>query len=366
MYVITNRNINEEASGLEVFGKAPNTEGPNELRIVHVQGRERFTVTPLEDRPLTAAELDALAAEHRDVFELDVDRRRDWYPSLVAACDLMARANRENRHVLLFVHGYNNDLGDVLKTARTLERLYRVIVVPFSWPANGGGKISGTVAYLSDKDDGRASAGALSRTVQKADFYHRMLTAGLQNRLMREARRKHPDNGEAANALFSRLLEKQCKVTLNLMCHSMGNYVLKHATRPSGSALRELVFDNVSLVAADANNPEHEQWVQLLPTRNRLFVVINENDQALSWSRRKPGAEQLERLGHHLKNLVARNAWYIDVTRNRGVGSDHSYFKGAPAEDNATLRGMFAKMFEGGRAEMALEYHADINVYRST
>ena len=82
-----------------------------------------------------------------------------------------------------------------------------------------------------------------------------------------------------------------------------GNYVLKYASKPGNSSLRKLVFDNIGLVAADANNPGHEQWVQNLPTRNRLYVVINENDSALKWSRRKPGGEQKERLGSHPRNL---------------------------------------------------------------
>ena len=98
-------------------------------------------------------------------------------------------------------------------------------------------------------------------------------------------------------------MEQKCGSSLNLLCHSMGNYVLKYATRPGNSSLRGLVFDNIGLVAADANNPGHETWVQCLPAKNRLYVVINENDSALKWSRRKPGDEQKERLGQHLRNL---------------------------------------------------------------
>ena len=126
------------------------------------------------------------------------------------ACELNVLARKKNKHLLLYVHGYNNDMPDVIGTCMALEKLYNVIVVPFFWPANGGGA-SGAAAYVSDKRDARASADAL---------------------------------------------------------------------RP----------------------------------RNRLYVVINEDDFALKWSRRKPGDEQLARLGHYLKNLVARSAYYINVT----------------------------------------------------
>ncbi len=364
MFVITNRQINENASGLDVFGDNPNPQGPNELRMLEVSGTTKFTVTRFPDEPLPKAKLKELEETFKK-WGLKLDRNKAWYPSLEVACGLFQQARKTGKQLLFFVHGYNNDMGDVLRTARTLEKLYNVIVVPFSWPANGGGKISGTVAYLSDKEDARASATALHRAVQKISAYHRLLTANIMDRHWEAANAKHPDNRELAQGLYMELVNKDCKATINLMCHSMGNYVLKHACQPGTSSLRQLAFDNVSLIAADANNPNHETWVETIPVRNRLYVFINENDGALKWSRRKPGDEQLERLGHHLRNLRARNAYYIDVTKNRGVDSEHSYFKGTPVQQNKTLKGMFARAFEGGIVEADLEYHADLNLYRS-
>ena len=360
MFVITNRIVDDQKTGLDAFGKEPNPDGPNELRMAEVTGTKQFKVKVLGDE-LTKEEVEALATEHK----FNIDLNKQWFASLKVACELFSRALDEGKQVLLFVHGYNNDMKDVMKTANALEKLYNIIVVPFSWPANGGGKVSGTAAYLSDKDDARSSATALHRTVEKVNFYHRLLTECTKEQLLKEALEKHKHNRERARAHFTSLLEKKCNSNLNLMCHSMGNYVLKYASKPGNSSLRSLVFDNIGLIAADANNPDHEDWVENLPTRNRLYVVINENDGALSWSRRKPGDEQKERLGHHLRNLTAKNAYYIDITRNRGVGSEHSYFKGKPVKNNRTLKKIFAKVFEGGKAERLLDYHADINVYRS-
>jgi hypothetical protein len=144
----------------------------------------------------------------------------------------------------------------------------------------------------------------------------------------------------------------------------MGNYVLKYALRPSSSDAAKLIFDNISLVAADTNNEAHEVWAERLQVRNRLFVFINENDFALDWSRRKPGDEQGVRLGHYLRNLVARNVRYIDVTHADGVGNAHGYFVGRPVTQNATLKAVFTDAFEGGRAEERLDYAADLNAYR--
>jgi esterase/lipase superfamily enzyme len=362
MFVITNRKVNENETGLDAFGKRPNPEGPKELRMVEVTGTGKgpYTVKVLKDQ-LTPAEV----AQLIETYKLDIDPAKPWFASLQVACKVFARTQKKKKQLLLYVHGYNNDMQDVMKTANQLEKSYDVTVVPFSWPANGGGKVSGAAAYLSDKDDARVSATALHRAVEKVQFYHQLLTEKTRKDCLDEAHETYKDNREQAYAHYTELMEKQCNTTLNLLCHSMGNYVLKYASKPSNSSLRKLVFDNIGLVAADANNPGHEQWVQNLPSRNRLYVVINENDGALRWSRRKPGDEQKERLGHHLRNLNANNAYYVDVTRNRGVGSGHSYFKGETIKNNSTLKKVFRRVFEGGNAEQLLKYHADINVYRT-
>ena len=225
-----------------------------------------------------------------------------------------------------------------------MQKRYDLIVIPFSWPSNGL-----LTNYLSDKDDARGSATALSRAVGKIHQYHSLLVSATRNKLAKKAKKRHPENAEAERAFFDTLLKAECNTKINLLCHSMGNYVLKYASYPSGSALRKLVFDNIALVAADTNNPGHHRWVESLPARNRLYIVINENDGALQWSRRKPGEEQLERLGHHLRNLDASNAYYIDVTRNKGVGDEHGYFKGQTIDNNKTLEKIFTRIFQGRR-----------------
>ena len=359
MYIITNRVLHEDKSGLEVFGKDPNPIGPNELRLVEVSGKRQFTTKILKDK-LSGTDVNTLIQK----YSLPIDGSQDWYASLQVACNLFDQARKQKKHLLFFVHGYNNDIKDVIKAANDLQDSYNVIAVPISWPANGGGKISGTGAYLSDKDDARSSATAIHRAVEKIHFYHSALTQSQKARLMKQANGKHPDNSERARALFIRLLDKECHISLNLLCHSMGNYVLKYATMPSGSSLRNLVFDNIGLVAADVNNPDHEKWIEKLSARNRIYAVINENDSALKWSRRKPGDEQLPRLGHYIRNLAAQNTYYIDVTRSKGVNTEHSYFRSHTVDKNATLRTIFARIFEGRNAEASLNYRADTNVYR--
>ena len=360
MYIITNREIKKGARGLKLFGKKPNTEGPNELRLLSVTKTARsWQVKEVADR-LGKSTVTSLKKK----FQLDIDISQPWFGSLKVACDLFERARKEKKSIVFFVHGYNNDVEDVLLAAHAIEQLYNVIVVPFTWPANGGGKLSGAAAYLSDKADARTSANALNRAVGKIQFYHQLLTAKRTQALRQRADKKYPDNRQQANAWFTNLLDKDCQVRISLLCHSMGNYVFKNTLKTSDNVTSHLVFDNICLVAADTNNKDHAQWVGKLDVRKRVYVVINEEDFALRFSRLKPGDEQLVRLGHYTRKLNSPNACYIDVTGVSHVGSEHTYFKGDAVNKNAGLKSMFDGMFNGQAIEDELAYHADKNIYR--
>jgi len=359
MYLITNRHL-LNTKGLKIFGKNPNAKGPNELRLVRVEKTgHSWKVEPVTDR-LTQKR----ARELKAAYNLDIDTRKPWHASFEVACDLFARARKEKKSILFFVHGYNNDIGDVLAAAGAIEKLYDVIVVPFTWPANGGGVISGTVSYLSDKSDARASSGALNRAIGKIQQFHKILTRAQNRKLQKLADTKHPDNPMAAAAYYSELLEKDCPVKISLLCHSMGNYVFKHTFATSENATSELTFDNICLVAADTNSHDHANWVSQLDVRKRVYVVINEDDAALKASRIKPGDEQWARLGHYLKGLNSPNACYIDITDLPQVGSEHTYFKGDTVVNNKDLKAIFQGMFTGQAIEEKLLYRSDNNSYR--
>ena len=359
MFIITNRTLSRHRT-LRAFGKQPNASGPNELRLAEVTKSGRsWRVKPIRDR-LSKNEVKSLKSR----FGLDIDINQPWHGSLKIACEVFDRAREENRSILFFVHGYNNDVQDVLNAAIELESLYDVIVVPFTWPANGGGTISGTASYLSDKADARVSAGALNRAIGKIQQFHLMLSKTVQKKYQKVAHERHPNNPTEAATLYTRLIEKDCSSKMSLLCHSMGNYVLKHTLATSENATSKLVFDNICLVAADAYNHKHSDWIGKLDVRKRIYVVINEDDYALKVSRIKPGQEQRARLGHYTKNLASPNAHYIDVTDVEHVGSDHGYFKGNAVRKNRDLWNIFQEMFRGNVVEHTLQYHADNNSYR--
>jgi len=127
--------------------------------------------------------------------------------------------------------------------------------------------------------------------------------------------------------------------------------------------MRRLVFDNIYMVAADTNNKNHKEWAGAMQSRSGIFIVINERDSALGYSRRKPGDEQLARLGHYLRGLNAVNASYLNVTSTSRVGDEHSYFKGRPVKKNKKLKEIFAALFEGRRPEAKMKYRPGIGAY---
>ncbi len=359
MFIVTNRKISKKQGGFSIFKKTPNPKGPNELRLLELvdkKGSEHFSL--LKDTiPKERVK------ELNKKYNLNLDLKEKYSASLDVSCRLFEQAKAQNKQVLVFVHGYNNNMQDIIITAKKLEAAYNVIVIVFSWPANGGGLLSGTAQYIGDKKDARVSTGALNRFLEKLHQYHMMLTNAEVDALWKKAKNRYKDNYEEARSEYAKLQQKLCKINISLLCHSMGNYVLKYATIPSDTQMSKPIFDNVCLVAADVNNKNHAQWVEKIEARSNVYIVINQNDSALKWSRIKPGKAQLARLGHYLKSLNAQNATYIDVTHADYVDDEHSYFKDTPIEKNPKLKKLFANLFEGKKAEEKLEYKADINAY---
>lgn len=359
MFFITNRQIDTSKRGYDKFTKHPNEKGPNELQAVEITGVNPPQIKLLNDR-LSVAEVKRFINK----FNLDIDANDPQYASLKVACSIFEQSRKQCKNVLLYVHGYNNDIEDVYSTARELERLYGVIVVTFTWPANGGGALSGTLSYLADKRDARASQDALNRCIDLVGKYHSLLTMSARKQLEGRANKKFPSNPTKQRAYLSELLKRDCDLSVSLLCHSMGNYVLKHAMASELAESRKLIFDNVILAAADTNNENHQTWVEALQVRKSVYITINENDYALSWSRRKPGEQQKARLGHYLRKLNAQNAFYVDFTREKAVNTSHSYFDKKTVANNKGAQRFFLRAFSGEDLMSYLQYAAHNNTYR--
>ncbi len=347
MFIITNRKVDQDAKGFDCFGHVPNENGPNELRIVEVERKGRgWSVTVLDDEPTGTMKKEVGLIEPKDPNDPTVP----YYASDYVARKLQRLVPQKKRHILFYVHGFNNDMKDVVQQAALLESIYKIVVIPFSWPAKGGGAISGTLNYRKDKSTARLSVGALDRTISKVHDFLARFNEDAISQITQKAEQREPDNPIKRDALISKLVDEHCPWRVSALFHSMGNYLFKHALQSDIFASRKPVFDNIILAAADTNSHDHATWVDRINCRGRVFVTINENDYALGASRMKMGEAQLARLGHYLRGLNATRATYIDVTHAEEVRKSHSYFLKS-AEKNATLRRFFRNAFRGKSAE---------------
>jgi esterase/lipase superfamily enzyme len=309
MILVTNRNIIQGKKVEKCFGDTFNAKGSDELRLAEV------TRTKKKWKMVLAQEGNGGTLPSERIF-----------------LDLQKKMRRKKRNCIFFVHGFNNDLEDVLTRCHEFEKNFDVEVIAFTWPANGGSLLRGTTSYKSDKRDAKLSVNALDRCLEKLHSY-----------LI-----KHE--------------ETACNQSFNLVLHSMGNYLKKSLMDSSVYQRDKLIFDNIIMAAADVNNDGHAEWVDQIAHRKRVYITINENDSALLASRMKFGDQQLARLGHYTQNLNSKNAVYLDFTDAKRVGSSHSYFEGNPLK-NTHIKKAFRSMFNGEKVERAFKYEPHSRVY---
>lgn len=310
MILVSNRNILSGKSVEKCFGDTFNAKGPDELRLAEV--RKSGKKWKME-----------LASEGGAKKKL---------PSEEFFLRLQKRMREKKKNCIFFVHGFNNDLEDVLNRCHTFEKNYKVEVIAFSWPANGGG-VRGAASYRSDKRDAKMSVNALDRCFEKLHNY-------LQTHQ-----------------------ETACNQSFNLVLHSMGNYLKKTLMVSSVYQRETLIFDNIVMIAADVNNKDHTAWVDRIAHRKRIYITINENDYALMASRMKFGEQQLARLGHYTEQLRSNSAVYLDFTEAKRVGNSHSYFEDDPIKNPNIFRA-FDAMLNGQKAERGLAFDPHTGAYR--
>ncbi|MEM9772139.1 MAG: alpha/beta hydrolase [Cyanobacteria bacterium P01_D01_bin.73] len=318
MFIVTNRELQENEPPERRFGNELNETHHFEVRVAEakkVNKKWQVEVFP-----------DLMPHEGGEVHASEVIFLRE-----------QAKMKEKKRDCLFFVHGFCTNFEDALETGYALEKKYDVDVLMFSWPTHKDDGDSwedqpeGMLKYRPDKIRAEASKTALEKCLRKLQGY------------------------------LNKYSKLACNQSFNFACYSMGNYLLEELVRSSLYSDETSFFDNICLLAADVNNKGHEEWVDRLAYRKRLYVVINENDIALFASRAKFGKQQLARLGHWVRNLAAKNAFYIDVTDQAGIS--HDYFNDKKLLKQAPLKKLFADMFHGRRAERGLNFKPALGTY---
>jgi esterase/lipase superfamily enzyme len=250
---------------------------------------------PLKDRRNWTRVADAAA------FEARLAAAAQQFPPLLSDEDHAAQ-----KHVTLFVHGYNNNWSDA---AGRYEKLCQSMFtgdrglgecVLFTWPSNGR-----VADYLADRSDAAASGAALADVLSQ--LYDWMI-------------RKQADAAiDPARA---------CRAKISVIAHSMGNFVLQKAaqvawTRKNQPLLVSLI-NQCLMLAADVDNDLFEAGEAqdksdgnaLANLCYRITALYTGLDEVLGVSAglKHFGKRRLGRSGLDRSVPVPDNVWDVDCT----------------------------------------------------
>jgi esterase/lipase superfamily enzyme len=318
--VVTNRRLNEGASDEQLFGEKPNIEGLDELRVaeaIYDLASERWHLDLLEDDPAT----------------WQGDENNANVPSRQLFQKVMAEiaAGNLTHSWVFYIHGFDQSFEKALAASRDLVERYEVNVICFTWPSNPGGFV--TNEYRRSQQAAKASANAIDRALEKLGRYLRDRCAAQFN---------------------------QCRISINLLVHSQGNFLMESFVRDPVFSNETRLFDNIIFHQADVDRQTHTEWMDRVVVGKRIYVTINEGDSVLKAS----NLLNSDRLGSTLVGLTAQRAIYVDFTNANGVDRAHNLFLGVP--DNDRVVAFFQGVLTGQRGERVaeLEFDSRVNAFQ--
>jgi len=221
--------------------------------------------------------------------------------------DLRQAMKTQSLDSLIFIHGFNVSFKAAVESAAKIGERYAKLsnnnyqpnIFVFSWPSDGQ-----VTSYFNDRHDAESSGYAFARGLMKLSTF-----------------------------LKSADKEAACQQKINLIAHSMGNYVLRHALQQakkiSNGASLSRIFDNIILTAADEDNDafEHDHKLARLPDlAQRITVYFNNGDLALKTSDYTKGNP--DRLGHDgpsQPHQIPAKVVIVDASDVVKGVSEHSY-----------------------------------------
>jgi esterase/lipase superfamily enzyme len=277
------------------------------------------------DGALEAAQLkklDAWTKITRTAFIQQLKQIADSFPLLADA------RNEAQRHICLFVHGYNTSWTDAVQDYvdikhRLIEPANLGQLVLFSWPSKGS-----VAGYLPDRSEADACAPDLAQ-----------LFVDLNDYLVQKQR----------IAVKSDDPQKLCKAKISVIAHSMGNYVMQEALVAASKRLNDpqlvSLINQLVMIAADVDNdlfqldkPTDSDGSLMANLCYRIAALYTGLDSVLGMSAglKHFGTRRLGRSGLADPTKVWDNVFEFDVTTyiNRNDSSIHSaVFDSAPAID---------------------------------
>lgn len=296
-YIITNREIVENKEGSKNYLKV------NDKEYLRRDGKElasenlRFGSYSFKD--VKDSGTVAIYKESADVLtskKIAADKLPS-YSIFKELLDSSLKSEKEQGEILVFVHGYNSDLDNSLKSVRMLHQLYVENddspinkIVLFTWPA-----MSNLLRYRNDARDAQQSGYALGRALQKClDFLEKI-----------------------------QRVSDDCKQRIHLMAHSMGNSVveammsvlIEETINPNN------LFSEVFLMAADVDYDAIEKpksMYDLIDICERIHVFYHKKDKALGMSETTKNAfRRLGKWGPKNTRLLPDDVFQYDMTHTK-------------------------------------------------
>lgn len=308
--IISNRNINPNASDENLFGTGINPKGSNEVRLAQATfNNNQWNLSLVhEDENLTAENLPSRKL-FNEIFE--------------------GISNKTNKSNWLFhIPGYNSSVRGGLEASLELSQRYNVDVILFSWPAQPSGTPISPDSYERQRQIAKDSANALDQVFAKLHSYIQEFSLTDKNR--------------GLGGLKS-------KLNFSLLSHSLGNFVVESYIRNPIFSGKVFLFDNIILHQADVDYDIHTEWIDKLILGNRIYVTINRNDGILEVS----GANRMlkggfknvnNRLGNATKGLNGKSPIYIDFTKGGNVAKSHNLVLDV---NNPVITTVFKGLFAG-------------------
>jgi esterase/lipase superfamily enzyme len=317
--IVSNRKVNPKAKDDSLFGEEPNQKSLDELRLAVATYKASSKSWSLELLP-ESDPVDGTNPPSKQLFD-----------RMVQSMD----AGQCKGDWVVFVHGFNHSFPENLTSCRRLEEKYGVNVIAFSWPSNPGGFVN--KEYRDARQAARASSNAIDRFLEKLGRY-------LQER---------------SAAILRDPQAKGCAIRLNLLAHSLGNYLFEDFIREPIFNGETRIFDNVILHQADVDNHGHTEWIDKVNSK-RIYVTLNERDSIL----KAANAVNSPRLGNTVENLKGQRPIYVDFTGAKNIEAAHNLF--LEVKDNLVLQAFCQRLLSGDRGETLpqFQYIASNNTYR--
>lgn len=212
------------------------------------------------------------------------------------------RDNYSDKNILFYVHGRKRLVQKEIERIRNIESFYGLKVVMLHWDS-----------YQT----------LVTRPVENAKIASDSLHESFE--AIRRFRDDNPD-------YFT-------NHALNLLCHSMGNLVLKYTVEKYylNANTEDKIFTNFVSSGADVPLKDHGEWLSQFKLAEQNFIMLNSQDLVLLMSysldvrihnpftyRLGLGFDNIVGLKDHIMKKLVPTTKYIDLSRM--LATDHGYF----------------------------------------